>query len=240
VKAKTADLLIHNGLGLDDKFVERLTARTKVPTLNVGNALPAAMLMDLGESEDDGHHHNGAHDPHIWLGPPQAMEIADVIAAELAKIDAPHKEGYQKRAAKLKDDLKKLQADGQARFKDKKSRKVVTLHDSMGYFAKAFGLEVAGSIQIEPHEDADPGRIARIEKLCRDKGVNAVTYEPFENKNQPEIIKKQLNNRGFKIELAEFDPLETAPLAKDSVNPDPGYYMEKMRANIDNLAKALP
>jgi zinc transport system substrate-binding protein len=240
VKAKTADLLIYNGLGLDDKFVERLNARTKVKTLNVGDALPDTMLLELGAAEDDGHHHHGSHDPHIWLGPPQAMEIADAIAGELAKLDPTHKEGYNKRAAKLKDDLKKLQAAGQARFKEKKSRKVVTLHDSMGYFAKAFGLEIAGSIQIEPHHDPEASRISQIEKLCRDKGVNAVTYEPLENKAQPEIIQKQLKNRGYPLALAEFDPIETAPLAKGSVNPDPGYYMEKMRANIDNLAKALP
>jgi ABC-type Zn uptake system ZnuABC Zn-binding protein ZnuA len=240
VKAKTADLIIQNGLGLDDKFVERLIARNKVPTLNVGDALPESMVMDLGASDEDGHHHHGAHDPHIWLGPPQAMKIADTIAAELAKIDPPNKEGYMKRAAKLKDDLKKLQEDGQARFKEKKSRKVVTLHDSMGYFAKAFGLEVAGSIEIEAHEDASLGRISEMEKLCKDKGVNVITYEPFENKAQPEIIQKQLKNRGFDVRLAEFEPIEKAPLAKGSVNPDPGYYMEKMRANIDNLAKALP
>jgi zinc transport system substrate-binding protein len=240
IKAKSADLLIHNGLGLDDKFVERLVALTKVKTLNVGDALPDEMLMDLGQGHDDGHQHHGSHDPHIWLGPPQAMKIADAIAGELAKLDPTHKEGYNKRAAKLKDDLKKLQADGQARFKEKKSRKVVTLHDSMGYFAKAFGLEVAGTIQIEPHQDADPGRLALLEKLCRDQGVNVITYEPQYKKNQPEIIQKQLKNRGLAIELAPFEPIETAPLAKDSVNPDPGYYMEKMRANIDNLAKALP
>ena len=109
----------------------------------------------------------------------------------------------------------------------------------MGYFAKAFGLEVAGTIQIEPHQDADPGRLSLLEKLCRDKSVNVVTYEPRYKKNQPEIIQKQLKNRGLAIELAAFEPIETAPLAKDSVNPDPGYYMEKMRANIDNLVKAI-
>ena len=60
------------------------------------------------------------------------------------------------------------------------------------------------------------------------------------SKSQPVLLQKQLKSKGLDVKLIEFDPLETAPLAKDSPNPDPGYYLQKMRENIEALAKALP
>jgi zinc transport system substrate-binding protein len=258
IKAKGADLLICNGLGLDDAFVDKLNDRARVPTLNVGAALPENMLRPMGDDDDDDekdakkdakhdhkqhadtHHHHGAHDPHIWLGPPEAMVIADAIAAKLAAIDAPHAAAYKKRAEQLKEELQKLLTEGQERFKKNKSRKIVTMHDSIGYFARAFGLDVIDTIQLAPNVPPDSTRLARLETKCKEKGVDAITYEPQYPKSQAELLQKQLKNRGYDVRLAEFDPLETAPLAKDSVNPEPGFYLEKMRANIDNLARALP
>jgi zinc transport system substrate-binding protein len=261
-KARGADLLISNGLGLDDKFVERMLARHKVLNLEVGEALPEDMLLDLGKedehdhdhnhgekgekgekadkAEKDDHHHHGAHDPHVWLGPPQAMKAADAIAAKLGEIDKDHAEDYKRRAEKLKGELQKLWDDGRQQFAAKKGRRILTMHESTGYFAKAFGLEVVGSIQPQPGQDPDAAWMAQLQKLCKDKHVDVITYEPQYSKAQPDLLQKQLNGRGVDVRLAEFDTLETAPLAAGGVNPDPGYYFEKMRANIDNLAKAMP
>ncbi len=249
VKARGADLIISNGLGLDDTFIARLNNKSaKVPVLEAGEAIPEDLLLpmddhdedDHGKEEKGHHHHHGANDPHVWLGPPQAMAMADAIAKKLAEIDPPHAEGYAKRAAELKGRLRKLHEDGRERLAGKKNRKVLTMHESMSYFAKAFGLETVGSIQIRPGDDPDAARIGRLEKVCRDKGVAVVTYEPQYPRAQSELLQSQLRSRGLDVRLAEFDPLETAPLGPDGVNPAPGYYLDKMRANVDNLAKALP
>jgi ABC-type Zn uptake system ZnuABC Zn-binding protein ZnuA len=249
IKAKDSHLLIFNGLELDNRFVRKINERRAVPTLEVGAQLPESMLMPMGKEDDDGdkhddkdghHHHHGVHDPHIWLGPPQAMAIADAIGKKLAEIDATHADGYTKRTAQLKDQLAKLHAEGKDRFKDKKNRKVLTMHDSFGYFAKAFGLEVAGSIQEQPNVAPDAARFAKLEDMCRKQLVGVITFEPQFTDAQPRKLAKHLKERGLAVEIAEFDPLETAPLDAGGVNPAPAYYFDKMKANIDNLAKALP
>jgi zinc transport system substrate-binding protein len=278
VKAKDADLLISNGLDLDDAFVAHLKEHSKAATLKVGEAIPKSLVFamadddedddkkhdagkhdagkhdagkhdagkhdpakhDKNDKDDEGHHHHGGQDPHIWLGPPQAMAIADAINEKLGALDPKHAEEYTKRTAKLKDELKKLHEEGLERFKGKKNRTIVAMHDSMGYFARAFGLDVAGSIQIQPGQDPSGARLAQLEQLCKKRHVVAITFEPHYPKAQSETLQKELKHRKQDVNLAEFDPLETAPLAKDSVNPDPQFYMQKMRANIDNLAGALP
>jgi zinc transport system substrate-binding protein len=267
VKAKGADLLIYNGLELDDRFVQRINNRQQgVPTLNVGAALPETLLLkdededdhpkqdekpakqdkaghkhDHDKGDDHGHAHaHGDHDPHIWLGPPQAMAMVDAIAAKLAEIDSKNADGYKGRAAKVKGQLEELLDEGKAKFKGKKNREVLTMHESFIYFAKAYGLEVAGSIQAQPNQSPDAARLAKLEKLCREKNVRVITFEPQYDNKQPALLQTSLKERGLDVRLAEFDPLETAPVAADNVNPSPTYYFEKMRANIDQLAKALP
>jgi zinc transport system substrate-binding protein len=261
IKAKGAHLIIHNGLELDDALVEKLNNQAKVPTLAVGKALPEDKLLEMGDDDEpkgdekakkedkharkhggkEGHaHHHGAHDPHIWLGPPEAMLIVDAIAAKLAEIDSQQGSAYGKRAELLKEKLKKLHDEGMEQFKSKKNLKVVTMHDSMGYFARAFGLEVVGTILPQPGAEIEAARIAKLEDLCKKKQVGLITYEPQYTDTQPKLLQKQLKNRGLDVRLAEFDPLETAPLSTDSVNPDADYYLRKMRENIDRLARELP
>jgi zinc transport system substrate-binding protein len=262
LKALGAHLIVYNGLELDDKFVEKLNARQRAPTLCVGKVLPENLLLGMGDDDDDEdhkkddhkkdddkkearpakeeHHHHGAHDPHVWLGPTRAIEITENIARKLSEIDPPHTADYRKRADQLKEQLTKLHEDGKKRFKAKQHQSVVTMHDSMGYFANDFGLKVAGTIQVKPGESIEGPRLAELEKLCRDKHVGVITYEPQFSKKAAELLQSNLKNRGADVKLVEFDPLETAPLAKDSVNPDPAYYLQKMKENIDNLAGALP
>jgi ABC-type Zn uptake system ZnuABC Zn-binding protein ZnuA len=249
VKVQGANLLIANGLGLDDKFVASIKGYKAVQTVKVGDELPDEMLRESADDDDDepdakgkpdAPHHHAGHDPHVWLGPPQAMVIADKIAAKLAEIDGRNREGYFKRAAQLKEELKKLQEYGRERFANKKSRKVLTMHDSFGYFAKAFGLDVAGSIQPQPDAPVDSGRLGQLAKRCGEKDIRVITYEPQYPKTQAELLQQHLKSKNLDVRVTEFDPLETATLDSGGVNPALSFYMEKMKANIDNLAKALP
>jgi ABC-type Zn uptake system ZnuABC Zn-binding protein ZnuA len=253
IKARGAHLIISNGLKLDDGFVDRLVARERVPSLSAEKALSEDMILTMGEDDDDhdkkdakdgakegDHHHHGSHDPHVWLGPPQAIKVAEAIGKKLGEIDPAHADGYQKRSAGLQASLKKLQDEGLAQLKGKENRKVISMHDSMSYFAKAFGIEVVDTIQPLPGLDPDAARLAKLVTTCKEKDVRVITYEPQYSKSQPVLLQKQLKSKGLDVKLIEFDPLETAPLAKDSPNPDPGYYLQKMRENIEALAKALP
>ena len=76
-------------------------------------------------------------------------------------------------------------------------------------------------------------------KTCKDHNVHVIAIEPQYSKAQAEALKNQLAKLGVTVELVEVDPLETAPAAANKLDPDPAYYVHKMRENIDNLAKAL-
>jgi len=251
IKARRADLIIYNSLTLDDTFVEKLIVGKKIATLSAKEAIPKDKILANKDEDDDkkdakhdhkkdGHHHHGGNDPHVWLSPERAMEIADAISRKLQEIDSSHADGYKKRSLALRADLQKLWDDGKSLLKGKENKKIVSMHDSMRYFAQAFDIDVIAVIEELPGQDPDAKKLADLVKRCKEKDVRVITYEPQYTKAQPELLQKQLKNRGIDIQLIEFDPIETAPLGKDGVNPDPDYYLKKMRANLEALAKALP
>ena len=242
-KLRGADLLISNGLQLDNDFINKLNAtRPPVPELRVGEVIPKELLHVVDEDavKAEGGHVHGIYDPHIWLGPAHAVAVAEKIAAKLGEIDPEHKSGYERRAAELITKIRAMHEDGKAKLAGKKNRNLVTMHESMHYFADAFDLTVVGAIQKQPGQDPDAAAFAQLERLCRDKQVAAIAVEPQYSQGQAEQLRKQLTRRGLDVKLVEFDPLETAPAAPGSTNPNPDYYLNGMRRNLDNLAKALP
>ncbi len=240
-----ADLVISNGLGLDDGFVKKMldATQTKVATLNVGRVLKETdydlLLDDKGHLHPDGEvHKHGDHDPHIWLGPRQAIAMTKIIAAKLAEIDPARTDAYAARAKMFIAKLTKIEEDGHAAFKDKKHKHIVTLHDSFRYFAKTFRLEVS-PIQVKPGADPDAGSMARLVERCVTEQVKVIAVEPQYTKAQAETLRNAVNQRQANIAIIDLDPLETAPKAT-RFNPDKDYYLTKMRENIDTLARALP
>ena len=258
-KVNKANLLIYNGLTLDDGFVEKMLnvhKNSSLVTLNVGDViqkndakLKEKLLRKLGEHAHGHDHKDGKHDhahdhqhgewdPHLWLGPKQAKAMTNVIAAKLSALDPDHAAKYEKRAVEFINELDKLQQYGESKFGDKHVH-MLTMHDSLGYFADAFGLEIVGSIQPIPGLDPDNATRAKLVKLCKDQNVSVIAVEPQYSKAQAESLQATLKASGVDVKIIVLDPLETVDVEKGKKNPDPGYYLKKMRENIDTLAKAL-
>lgn len=243
LKLYRADLIVMNGLGLDDSFMKRLingVMNRKARVVEAGEAIPEndRRAGEKHKHADGTEHDHGRYDPHVWLGPPEAKLMVQKIAGALAEIDPAHKAGYDQRAAAFVQELDKLHEDGNALLAGKKNRRIVTMHESLGYFARAFNLQVKGAIQVQPGDDPDAPGLAKLTEVCKDVGCIAV--EPQYDAKLARTLQKHLELAGYKVNLVDIDPLETAPLAAGSANPEPGYYLRKMRENIENLARALP
>lgn len=247
IKADKADLYICNGLTLDDDFSSYLLRNRRkrsLATLNIGAVMEEKHheLLLGGKDHvhaDGGVHKGGEHDPHIWLGPKRAIVMTEIIAAKLAEIDPAGAKGYEKRGAAFIAKLKELQAYGQAAFAGKKHKKIITMHQAFDYFLDEFGMEAA-AIQMAPGADPDAARMAELQRLCQKEKIGVIAVEPQYSHAQAEALQRDLKHHGLDIKIVTLDPLETAPVVDRKNNPDPNYYLIKMRENIDTLAKALP
>ncbi len=220
---RRADLLIANGMGLDDGFMEKLK-RSGTATLR---------YLKVAETIDKSLIIGGGHpDPHLWLGVKQAKAMVSKIRDVLKEsgvgdpsvnYDA-NATAYLKKLDKLKDYKKKELAAIKS--------PIVTFHESLNYFADSFGLKIAGSIRVTPESEIGGPRIRELIALCLKEKVEIIAVEPQYKKAEAENLKKQLVSRGLKnVKLVRVDPLEACEV-KD-LNAD--WYIRKMQENIDNL-----
>ena len=100
------------------------------------------------------------------------------IAAKLGDVDAANQKSYEDQAAAYVSHLEELRRHGLARLKGKGRPRIITTHDSLRYFARAYGLEVVGSIRPRPGIEADAGKLAELVKACKKQEVQAILVEP--------------------------------------------------------------
>jgi zinc transport system substrate-binding protein len=247
---READLLFAIGLTLDNKFADPIQVQSHNPHLQyikLGERLPKKLLRsnegehEHGKEEDHEHdHEHGEYDPHVWLGIPQAIHMVEIIRDELKAIDAKNAADYDKNAAEYIEKLKKLEAYGKEKLKDKKNRNLIAFHESLGYFAKSFDLNIVDVIEVTPGSEAAAAHIVKLAKECQEKNVRVVAVEPqYPKETSADQLKKQKKD----IEVVVVDPLETVEKKelkddeKELKNPD--WFERKMRQNLDNLAESL-
>lgn len=239
-----ADIVLVNGLGLDDKRIKKLADASRNKNLKIvdlgGKLDPKTLLESDGcpcghdHGDDDGHDHGGV-DPHIWLGPDQAIKLVEGIRDELKAADPAHAAGYESRATAYIAKLTALKDEGKAMLKDKTDRKLITFHGSQNYFANAFGLKIAGVVQSTPGKEPSTKELDALVAACNKDKVRVIAVEPqYASKSAAERIVSHLKNVPDPVVIA-LDPLETAN--ESELNAD--WYVTKMKANLAELAKAM-
>jgi ABC-type Zn uptake system ZnuABC Zn-binding protein ZnuA len=246
-----ADLFVANGLGLD-KWADRAdqtSQNARLVYVKVGDRLPKDLLLaaehedehDKGKAEH-GHaheHEHGEHDPHVWLGTPQAVRIVELIRDELKKVDKAHAEDYDKNAKKYVEDLKNLQSYGEEQLKGAKDRKIISFHDSLRYFAESYKLKVVDVIEMAPNVEATAPEMANLVKKCVEEKVRVIAVEPqYPKTTSARVLQEELQKKNHKVTLVEIDPLETADKA-ELEKAGAGWYVKKMRGNLERLAESL-
>lgn len=247
LKANAADLILVNGLGLDEwiTVVKNSTGNQELKVVEVGESLPDKKLLKIGEHEHEHeeeahghHHHHGEYDPHAWLGIDEAILMLEKIRDELSTLDPAHKEAFRKNADKYIGELKKLHEYGKEKFAMKKNKRIIATHDSLRYFARSFGLDVVAHIMPQPGVEADANKLKQLVDIMNDKKhpVRIITVEPQYSKATAETLYGQVKRQQPDAQLVEFDTIETAP-SRSELTKD--LYINVMKDNINRLAKAM-
>lgn len=242
---READLFFAIGLTLDDKFADPIQIESHnahLQYVKLGERLPKKLLLATREEhehgkeeEEHGHEHeHGEHDPHLWMGIEQAKAMVEIIRDELKRADPKNEIDYGKNAANYIEKLDKLHSYGKKQLEGKKNRKMIAFHESLGYFAKSFDLDIVDVIEVIPGTEAANPHMVKLARKCKDENISVIAVEPqYPQESSAKILKDQKKD----IQFVVVDPLETAD-GKELKDRD--WYEKQMRENLDNLAKALP
>jgi ABC-type Zn uptake system ZnuABC Zn-binding protein ZnuA len=227
-KIQSADLIIANGLGLDGWIGSLIEAsgKSEVDTLLLGEGLDQESgWVYLSNAET-----SGALDPHIWLDPKGAILYVQHIADRVSR-DAP--DLAQRIAASSDDGVNSIAAVDQdlaAEFAaiDPSRRKIVTMHDAFGYFARAYDIEIVGVAVAAPGQDPSAQEIRALIDAIRAAGVTAL----FSEVQLPSKVLDQI--------AAETGTTVLQDLYSDALGAAPtDSYLGLMQTNADAILGAM-
>jgi ABC-type Zn uptake system ZnuABC Zn-binding protein ZnuA len=170
-----ADLVFLNGLALEEPTLAMAEA-------NVEDGTEIVSLGDLTLDEDDYLYdfsfpeEAGRPNPHLWVNPPMALVYADIVRQRMAELDPAHRDDYQANHDALAADIRALDEAMRTSLATvaPDDRKLLTYHDAYAYFARDYGWEVVGAIQMADFQEPSPGEVARLIDQVRTEGLPAI------------------------------------------------------------------
>ncbi len=220
-----ADLIVQNGLGLEGGM-EKALGQAREAGVKFFTASDHITIRHVGKGEGipsgDPDQAEGAEDPHLWMDPLSMESIAGALAVQ---IKADLGLDVSDRAGDLQTRLEDLNSEvaSSVNALPEENRKLVTGHESMGYFAQRYGFRLVGAIipSISTQAEVSATDLAALKTLIEENQVRAIFTELGTPKAVTEAISQET---GVKV-------LE---LATHSL-PEDGSYFTFMR----NLARSI-
>lgn len=225
-----ADLIIRNGLGLDDWIEEAATkSGTKAPILTASDYIT---LLPLQQNSETATKNTVAHgvtifDPHVWVSPKNALKILPHIKEQLQKIDPSNSENYEHNFQTYRDRLASLDQNISTQLSPYHDKEFISFHEAFRYFAHDYGLVSAIAIEAYPGQEPTPQYLQALVNKIKSTHIKAIFSEP---QFSPRIIAVLANDLGLKV--YSLDPLETGTYSTT-------VYEEITLQNVKNIVDAL-
>lgn len=223
-----ADLVLFGGLNFEPTVIDLVQAtKTPAPKLALNElATPNPLFVEEeGKKEPD---------PHVWHDAKNTIRMVKIIQENLAKIDPEDAAEYTKNATALETQLKALDewVPKQIATIPAAKRRLVTTHDAMGYYARAYGLKVEGTLLgVSTDEAASASKVKSLSKSVKATGIPVIFAELTAN---DKILSTVAKEAGVKI--------SSEPLLADGLGATgtpAGTFMGMMEGNTCNIAKNL-
>ncbi|MEU3019891.1 MULTISPECIES: zinc ABC transporter substrate-binding protein AztC [unclassified Nocardiopsis] len=227
---ENADLVVHNGLGLEEGVARNVAAAEEagVPALEVGSGVdPLPYTSDESEGEPD---------PHFWTDPARVLTAVDLITERvIEEVDGVDADTVRANAETYAAELDELDAWMGEEFAalPAENRRLVTNHHVFGYLADRYDFEVIGAVIPSGTTLASPSTsdLKDLSDAVAEAGVAAV----FADSSQPDRLATVMaEEAGVEIEVV---PLFTESLSAEGGGAET--YLEMMRANTEAITAGL-
>jgi zinc/manganese transport system substrate-binding protein len=225
-----ADLLVSNGLGLEEGLQKHLDAAEAegVATLAAGDVID---VLEYGPGDSE-----GADDPHFWTDPARVVDVTTAVAEAVER----HVEGVEPRVIRSNADdyiaeLRTLDNEMTAAFDaiPAAQRNLVTNHHVFGYLAERYGFTVVGAVIPGGSTLAAPSAsdLRDLVTAIEEAGVATI----FAESSQPDrLVQVLADEAGIDVAVVE---LFTESLSEPGEGADD--YLTMMRTNTERIATGL-
>ena len=220
-----ADLLVSNGLGLEENVEQHLETA----------AAAGAPRFVAGEHIDVIDYAEGSADPHFWTDPARMLDVVDALEEALVTIDGVDAADIEANADAYRAELTRLDEEMTTALAaiPEPNRALVTNHHVFGYLAERFDFDVIGAAVPSGTTLASPSA-ADLEELAtaiETTGVPTI----FADSSQPDRLMQVLASEvGIHVDVV---PLYTESLTEPGGGAPT--YLDMMRANTSLISEGL-
>ncbi len=226
---RSADLVVSNGLGLEEGLQQHLDAAAaeQVPMFVAGEAVDVLDYRD-GDAA-------GTPDSHFWTDPTRMIDVVTALEPVLAGLDGVDRDTIAVQTADYTERLTELDRTMAATFDavPRDRRALVTNHHVFGYLADRYDFDVVGTVIPGGTTLAAPSAsdLSDLVDALERTGVPAV----FAESSAPDrLVRALADEADLEVRVVElFSESLTEP---EGGAPD---YPTMMRANADRIADGL-
>ncbi len=224
LRARDADLVLRNGLNLEQWFEKFLANLGKVPSVTVSDGVTPMAIA--------GGAYQGKPNPHAWMSPDNALIYVENIRKALAQIDPAHADVYAANAKaysdKIRETVQPIRDALQALPED--HRWLVTSEGAFSYLARDFGLKELYLWPVNADSQGTPQQVRAVIDAMRTHRIGVIFSESTVSPDPAEQVARETGARYGGI------------LYVDSLSEPDGpvpTYLDLLKVTTETIAKGL-
>ncbi|MFH9397545.1 zinc ABC transporter substrate-binding protein AztC [Streptomyces sp. NPDC017556] len=231
-----ADLVVYNGLGLEENVLRHVDAAREsgVAAFAAGEAADPLTFHTADDGGPEGE--QGQPDPHFWTDPDRMHKVTGLIADQVIEhvtgVDPGTIQNNADRYARQLADLTTWMEKSFGRV-PADQRALVTNHHVFGYLADRFGFEVIGAVIPSGTTLASPSSsdLRSLTGAMRGAGVRTVFADSSQPRRLAEVLRTELGG-GVRVVALHSESLTAKGAGADT-------YLRMMRANTTAMVNGL-
>lgn len=238
-----ADLFLYVGLGLEG-FVDKASNTLENEDVKLVPVAEELHLEEDGhenetaaedsdsheEGSQDGHGH-GDVDPHVWLDPIYANELALVIKNQLAEQMPEHKKAFEKNYLELSGRLNTLDQQFAEVVGSAKRKEIIVAHSAYSYWEKRYGIDQISISGLSTTNEPSQKELQKLIAHAKDEKIKYVLKEQNFESKLAKMVQDELDAKSMTLH-------NLAVLTDENIKNKDTYFT-LMEENIATLKKAL-
>jgi len=196
-KARTADLLICSGAGLEEGWLPLLLQKSSNPKIQKGKPahfMASEQVQLLGQvvsvDRSDGHVH-GIGNPHIHLNPLYMLEVANALNKVLIELKGEQKNYFENNLTKFSVSLKSAIVNWQPRIQTLKNKKAIVHHEDWLYLFEWLTISNVGTLEPKPGLPPSTRHLEKLLVNTKNTPIDFIIYSSYQDARPAQWLSNQ-------------------------------------------------
>ncbi|GAE95003.1 zinc ABC transporter [Gracilibacillus boraciitolerans JCM 21714] len=184
---------------------------------------------DETDSEHD--HDHGDADPHLWLDPIRAVELARNVKDALIELNPDQAETFESNFHSLEEQLIALDESFHQQLENANNNEILVTHAAYGYWEQSYDIKQIALSGLSPSQEPSQKELERILDHVNESNIQYLLFEQNIEPKVAEVIQSETNVKSLQLHNLSI-------LTEEDIENEETYFT-LMERNLDVLNKAL-